>query len=241
MINDARLVKMDSEIHKLAVYYVLQKCCSVGLERMIHVWNHRSIPRKWIPNSLDLNNGTHPIHNIWNSNCSYSWFWDQHQGGSITDPSEFGEDSSGDNDVLLQHCEQFWQNQVWCSCSSYLQWTHGRRLSTTPRLHSDVYRNHTRTKSIKKFVDQVHLELSLCTAVFFFWKPSTPWTVQQVLLLFLFFFVFAYPEGQSTPCSLNTNTFCQVCLLLVILDSNPIHRQLQIKSEGGLWSRLPRI
>ena len=108
MINDARLVKMDSEIHKLAVYYVLQKCCSVGLERMIRVWNHCSIPRKWIPNSLALNNGTHPIHNIWNSNCSYSWFWDQHQGGSITDPSEFGEDSSGDNDVLLQHREQFW-------------------------------------------------------------------------------------------------------------------------------------
>lgn len=49
-------------MHKLAVCYVLQKCCSVGLERMIHAWNHHSIPRKWIPNSLAINNGTHPIH-----------------------------------------------------------------------------------------------------------------------------------------------------------------------------------
>ena len=108
MMDDTRLVNMDDELHKFCVSYVLQKCCLVGLERMIQAWNNHSVPRKGIPNTLALNDGTNPIHlsEIPMSDMAVSEY--RHQGGSITDPTEFGEDPLRDDLVLLRRREQLW-------------------------------------------------------------------------------------------------------------------------------------
>ena len=87
MMDDNRIINMDDSVHKFCVSYVLQKCCSVGLERMVHSWNNHSIPKKGIPNSLALNNHTNPIQlsEIPTAVTAVSEY--QQQGGSITDPS----------------------------------------------------------------------------------------------------------------------------------------------------------
>ena len=53
-----------------------------------------------------MNNGAHPIHisEIPTAVTAVSEY--RHQGSSITDPSEFGEDPLEDNDVLLRCREQ---------------------------------------------------------------------------------------------------------------------------------------
>ena len=108
MMDDNRMINMDDSMHKFCVSYVLQKCCSVGLERMIHSWNNHSIPRKGIPNSLALNSHTNPIQlsEIPTAVAAVSEY--RQQGGSITDPSEFGEDPLRNDDALARQREQLW-------------------------------------------------------------------------------------------------------------------------------------
>ena len=75
---------------------------------MIHAWNNHSVPRKGIPNSLVLNSRTNPIQlsEILTTASAVSEY--RQQGGSITDPSEFGEDPLRNDDVLSRQWEQLW-------------------------------------------------------------------------------------------------------------------------------------
>ena len=75
---------------------------------MIHAWNNHSVPRKGIPNSLALNSCTNPIQlsKIPTTASAVSEY--RQQGGSITDPSELGEDPLRNDDVLSRQREQLW-------------------------------------------------------------------------------------------------------------------------------------
>ena len=59
LMDDERTINMDSSADKYCVSIVLRRVCAVGLRRMVNAWNSHTIPRKGIPNVLQL--GTTPV------------------------------------------------------------------------------------------------------------------------------------------------------------------------------------
>ena len=107
-MGEWRQINMDDDIEK-CVSYVLRNVCSVGLNRMIEVWNNHSIPQKGIPNTLQANNdGTNPINpaDIPTASAAVSQY--RQQGGSLTDPAEFGDDPLANDAQLCRRREDLW-------------------------------------------------------------------------------------------------------------------------------------
>ena len=109
IMDDCRLINMENSVDKYCVSVVLRRICMVGLQRMINAWNSHSVPRKGIPNVLQSqNNGTTPmdpadVPSVDNAVAAY-----REQGGSLTDPHEFGSDPLIDDATLLQQREDDW-------------------------------------------------------------------------------------------------------------------------------------
>ena len=65
----------------------------IGLCRMVDAWNSHTIPRKGVPNILQMeNNGTTPIISSDIPTAANAVAAYRGQGGRLTEPSDFGED-----------------------------------------------------------------------------------------------------------------------------------------------------
>ena len=79
---------------------------------MVDAWNSHTIPKKGIPNALQIqNNRTTPISpsdvpSVVDAVSAY-----REQGGRITDPSDFGQDPLSSDITLLQLREQEWSKR----------------------------------------------------------------------------------------------------------------------------------
>ena len=77
---------------------------------MISAWNNHSIPHKGIPNALQASrSATHVLNpaDIPTASAAISSY--RQQGGSLTDPSEFGNDPLASNAFLCQRRQEIWQ------------------------------------------------------------------------------------------------------------------------------------
>ncbi len=81
-----------------SVSIVLRRVCAVGLRRMVNAWNSHTIPRKGIPNVLQLeNNQTTPVDPPTAADAVAAY---RGQGGRLTDSSDFGEDPLHSHPIL---------------------------------------------------------------------------------------------------------------------------------------------
>ena len=86
-------VNMEDETTKFCVSHVLQQVCFVGMMRMTEAWNNHHITRKGIPNALHACNcHINQIHSLEVPTGDDAIEEYRRQGGSITDPHDFGED-----------------------------------------------------------------------------------------------------------------------------------------------------
>ena len=109
VMDEQRQINMDDDIEKYCVSFVLRSVCSVGLNRMIEAWNNHSIPGKGVPNTLQASNdATNPINpaDIPTTSAAVSAY--RQQGGSLSDPAEFGEDPLATNTLLCRRREDLW-------------------------------------------------------------------------------------------------------------------------------------
>ena len=108
-LDDQHVVNMENDIERFCVSIVLRRICMVGLKRMVAAWNSHTIPRRGIPNVLQIqNNRTTPIvpsdvPTVADAVSAY-----REQGGRITDPSDFGEDPLICSIALSQQREWEW-------------------------------------------------------------------------------------------------------------------------------------
>ena len=108
-MEDQQLINMDDEVEKYCVSSVLRRVCEVGLRRLVGAWNNHSIPKKGIPNVLQLirngltPNSPHEVPTLSDAASAYRL-----QGGRITEPREFGIDPLYEYTDLLQQREQIW-------------------------------------------------------------------------------------------------------------------------------------
>ena len=117
-MDQQRAVNMDDETTKFCVSYVLQQVCSVGMIRMIEAWNNHHIARKGIPNSLHASNcRINHIHSLEVPIGNEAIEEYRRQGGSITDPHDFGEDPLASDPTLLQQRQQVWEHRLGMSYS----------------------------------------------------------------------------------------------------------------------------
>lgn len=108
-MDNQNLINMECDHEKYCVSSVLRRVCEVGLSRMVEAWNNHSIPRKGIPNVLQMSrNGTTSIssHEVPTLSDAVSGY--RLQRGTITEPSEFGEDPLAGNTHLVYEREQTW-------------------------------------------------------------------------------------------------------------------------------------
>ena len=108
-MDEQRQINMDDGTEKYCVSYVLRNVCTVGLTRMIEAWNNHNIPQKGVPNTLQANNdGTNAINpaDIPTASAAVSAY--RRQGGSLTDPAEFGEDPLADDASLCRRRDDLW-------------------------------------------------------------------------------------------------------------------------------------
>ncbi len=101
---------MEDNVHKYCVSIVLRSMCIVGLKRMVGAWNSHHVPRKGIPNILQAqNDGTTRLDfaDIPTVDEAVSAY--REQGGTLTDPHDFGVDPLAGNQALSQEREQAWQ------------------------------------------------------------------------------------------------------------------------------------
>ena len=110
VMDDQRIINMDDAVEKFCVSHVLRMVCSVGLERLIGAWNNHSVPRKGVPNTLQANqNRINPITPVDVPSTVSAVSMYRQQGGSLTNPSEFGEDPLGADDQLCRRRNELWQ------------------------------------------------------------------------------------------------------------------------------------
>lgn len=85
---------------------------------MIEAWNNHHIARKGIPNSLHASNcHIHLIHTLEVPTGNDAIEEYRRQGGSITDPHNFGEDPLAGDTGLLQQRQQVWEHRLGMSYS----------------------------------------------------------------------------------------------------------------------------
>ena len=95
---------MDDDTTRFCVSYVLQQVCSVGMVWMIEAWKNHHIARKGIPNSFHASNcRINRIYSVEVPTGDAAVQEYRRQGGSITDPREFGEDPLVGDQQLWEH------------------------------------------------------------------------------------------------------------------------------------------
>ncbi len=108
-MEDQGVMDMSRNETKFAVSTVLSKVCEVGLRRFVGAWNSHPIPRRGIPNVLQTTSShTLPIHPAELPQTATAVQRYRAQGGSITDPSVFGEDPLCSNPTLMQDRTRLW-------------------------------------------------------------------------------------------------------------------------------------
>lgn len=55
-MDDQRVINMESYVERSCTSYILRRICMVGLRRMVDAWNSHTIPKKGIPNVLQVHN-----------------------------------------------------------------------------------------------------------------------------------------------------------------------------------------
>ena len=109
-MDELRMVNMEDDVDKFCVSYVLRKVCLVGLQRFIEAWNNHPVPHKGIPNSLQASrNGTTAISPVDIPSKVDAVAAYRQQGGSLTDPGEFGEDPLQASAHLQARREDIWK------------------------------------------------------------------------------------------------------------------------------------
>lgn len=111
-MDDQHVVNMESDTERSCISNILRRVCMVGLRRMVDAWNSHTIPKKGIPNALQMQNSrTTPISPsdvplVVDAVSAY-----REQGGRITDPSDFGQDPLSSDITLSQLREQEWSTR----------------------------------------------------------------------------------------------------------------------------------
>ena len=111
-MDDQHVINMESDTERSCISNVLRRICMVGLKRMIDAWNSHTIPKKGVPNVLQVqNNRTTAISpsdvpSVVDAVSAY-----REQGGRITDPSDFGQDPLSSDTALSQLREQEWSTR----------------------------------------------------------------------------------------------------------------------------------
>ena len=84
-MNDQQLIDMNCPITKFCVSTVLCRVCKIGMDRMILAWNSHPIPRRGVPNTLQVQAfHTSPIHPAEVPQCSTAVSEYRQQGGRLT-------------------------------------------------------------------------------------------------------------------------------------------------------------
>ena len=102
-------IDMEDDVHKYCVSSVLKRVSTIGLKRMVDAWNCHIVLRKGIPNILQAqNNGTTRIDITEVPTVGDAVLAFRQQGGTLTDPSDFGLDPLANHQALSQQREEEW-------------------------------------------------------------------------------------------------------------------------------------
>lgn len=108
-MDHRQLIDMNCPVTTFCVSKVLCKVCKIGMDRMVVAWNSHPIPRRGVPNALQIQaNHTAPINPSEIPQCSSAVSEYTQQGGRLTDPRNPGTDPLEGNDALCSQREQLW-------------------------------------------------------------------------------------------------------------------------------------